>query len=139
MLGKILKNRIYLTMIIGVLIALVSFVCCFFIKNRAFFTIMFIVNICTNFLVSAIILLSNGSSSINFKWLALYLLTTLFILLIDVRIIGNIWDLNNYSNLMYVKNIELYLGLYSIYVLIMVLMGIYVVLRGINAKEKNTI
>ena len=136
---NILKNKTILTMLMGILIALVSFVISVFIDSRMVFTIIFIINICVNFIVSGIVLMSKNNFIINFRLIMLYLLTTLFILIGDVMMISHQWDLNSYSNLMYIKNIELYLGLYSIYVLVMVLLGGYALIKYYVGNSKTKI
>lgn len=138
---KIFKDYTYLSMLIGVFIAFVTFVTLFFVTSRGYFTIMFIVNIILNFTVAGFILLLNDKKtpSLRFKCLSLYLVSTLFFLIIDVVTINNIWNLDSYSNLMYVKNIELYLSIYSMFVLVMVLMSIYVVLKNLTNISKSNI
>lgn len=138
---KIFKDYTYLSMLIGVFIAFITFITLFFIKSRVYFTTMFIINIILNFIVTGLILLLNDKKTppLRFKCLSLYLVSTLFFLIIDVVIINNIWNLDSYSNLMYITNIELYLSIYSIFVLIMVLMSMYVILKNLTNISKSNI
>jgi hypothetical protein len=131
----IFKKPTYLVMIIATLLALISFITFFFVKNRIYFTIMFSLNIIINFFVSGFILLINDHelATTRFKNISIYLFITFFLLYLDVIVISSFWDLNIYSNLMYVTNIKLYLGIYAIYVLAMILISIYV-----SMKEKIT-
>ena len=59
----------------------------------------------------------------------------------DVIIVSNIWNLNVYTNLMYLTNIKLYLTIYSLFVLMMVLMSIYVMIKNykkITVRQEAT-
>lgn len=136
---NLFKNKMYLSMIIGTLFALISLLMLFFIKERIYFTIILILNIFVNFMITSFLLLvkDNISNSLRFKNISLYLLVTLFLMVMDVVIISNTWDLNVYSNLMYIKNIELYVSIYSLFVLIMTCMSIYVVLKSITNNKTN--
>lgn len=128
---KLLKDKIYLSMFIGFLFSLITCITLLFVKERIYFTIIFILNVIMNFLVTTLSLLldEKKNNTIRFKLIPLYLMTTLFFLILDIIIISNIWDLNIYSNLMYITNTKLYLGMYSVFVLFMVLMSIYVILK----------
>ena len=136
---NLFKNKMYLSMIIGTLFALISLLMLFFIKERIYFTIILILNIFINFMITSFLLLvkDNISNSLRFNNISLYLLVTLFLMVMDVVIISNTWDLNVYSNLMYIKNIELYVSIYSLFVLIMTCMSIYVVLKSIANNKTN--
>lgn len=128
---KLLKDKIYLSMFIGFLFSLITCITLLFVKERIYFTIIFILNVIMNFLVTTLSLLldEKKNNTIRFKLIPLYLMTTLFFLILDIIIISNIWDLNIYSNLMYITNTKLYLGMYSVFVLFMVLLSIYVILK----------
>lgn len=132
---KLLKNYTYLSMILG---AIVSVVCLstIFIKTQSHFSLIFIIQIITNFLITGVILLANDikETSLKFKNISLYLFVTFFFLLLDVIIAGLIWNLNNYSNLMYLTNIKLYLSIYSIFVIFMIIMSLYVIIKEISQK-----
>ena len=133
---NILKNKIYLSMIISVLVAVISFVSLIFIKNQTYFTIILIVNILINFLETGFLLLIEDGIALSFKFrlISLTLLATFFMMVMDVVLASFTWDLHSYSNLMYLTNIKFFIGLYSIFVIAMVLMAIYVVLKGIVSK-----
>ncbi len=134
---SILKDKIYLSMILGGLFSLILFGICIFVKERASFTVIFILNIIVNFIVTMLSLLFDDKKEIGirFKLIPLYLMVTLFVLILDVVAISNTLDMAMYSNLMYATNIKLYLGIYSIFVLIMVLLSFYVVLK--NKMDTN--
>lgn len=137
---KIIKNSNFWFMGIGILISLISVITFFFIKNRNYFTTMFVIDIIINFIVTSLILLTGDQTSINvkFKSMGLYLLITLFLLISGVLVISNFWDVNNYSNLMYVTNVKLYVGIYSIFVLIIILAAIFGLLKNGNLIRQKS-
>lgn len=133
---EILKNKTYLSIIISILLAIISFISLIFIKNQTYFSIVLIVNILVNFLETGFLLLVNdgASATLKFRYISLNLLVTFFLLVMDVVVASLTWNLNNYSNLMYLTNIKFYISLYSIFVLAMTLMAVYVVLKEIISK-----
>ena len=139
---KILKNYNYLAMIITLAISFISMLTFIFIKNRVYFTIMFSINIILSFLVLFMNLLfakKDESVSLKFKLISLYYFVMLFFLFMDLVIISNLWDLNVYSNLMYVTNIRLYLSIYALYVLVIIFISIYVLLKNNSTNNSNEI
>jgi len=139
MIKNTLKNKMYIVMILGTFISVVSFITCFFIENKTYFTSMFIVNVVINFLVTGFCLLVDDNNTKKFRCISLYLLTTLFFLLMGIIVINKTWDLMKYSTLMYVKNMQLYLGMYSVFVLVMTLLSLYAILKNNLISDKTSI
>jgi len=100
---------------------------------------MFIVNVVINFLVTGFCLLVDDNNTKKFRCISLYLLTTLFFLLMGIIVINKTWDLMKYSTLMYVKNMQLYLGMYSVFVLVMTLLSLYAILKNNLISDKTSI
>jgi hypothetical protein len=71
--------------------------------------------------------------------IAIYLFSTLILLVLSVFITGYTWDLSLYSNLMYIKNMELYLIIYGFFVLVMIGMSLYVVIKELTGSNKISI
>lgn len=138
---NLLKNKIYLSMIIGGFVALLSTISLLIVNTRTYFTIILILNIFVNFLITSFILLVKDEIATHnrFKNISLYLFITLSLLILDELIIKWKWDFNIYSNLMYIQNIQLYLSIYSIFVLIMICMSIYAVLKVKCSNNKTSI
>lgn len=136
---KYLKNYMNITIILGILLGLISFISLFFVKTQTYFTTMLIVNIVVNFVVIGFLLLfdSKVSNIIRFSKMIFYLAITWLLLLADMIVIANTWDLNNYNNLMYISNINLYFSLYSLFVIAMILISGYAILKSF--VKANTI
>ena len=107
---KLLKNKTFLSMIIGVLIAYISLITCFFVKNQTYFTIMFISNIVINFGVIIYNIVKYDLETEKFKSVtqAAYVLLTVVALVLDVVIMSSSWDMNLYDNVMYLSNYSAY-------------------------------
>ena len=90
-------------------------------------------------MVTGICLLVNDTNTKKFRCISLYLVTTLFFMFMSLLVINKTWDLMNYSTLMYVKNMQIYLGMYSMFVLVMLLMSIYAILKNSINDDKATI
>ena len=134
---KILKNYSYLVMGIGGLISLIC-LATFFIKTQSYFTTIFVIQVVVNFLVTGVVLLANDieKNALKFRNISLYLFVTFFVLMLEILIATLIWNLDNYSNLMYLTNMKLYLVFYSIFVLFMVLLSLYVIIKEKEPKSK---
>lgn len=134
---KILKNYSYLVMGIGGLISLICLATCF-IKTQSYFTTIFVIQVVVNFLVTGVVLLANDieKNTLKFRNVSLYLFVTFFVLMLEILIATLIWNLDNYSNLMYLTNMKLYLVFYSIFVLFMVLLSLYVIIKEKEPKSK---
>ena len=142
---KLLKNKMYLATLIGVLLNVISLITLFFVLNQTYFTIIFILNIMISFGLSSYVILSKEetNSLTKMKLTSLYLFITLFFLIMDIIVISNTWDMNVYANLMYVTNVKLYCFIYSIYVLIMILFSLYIHIKEIclinnEVRQKST-
>ena len=134
---NILKNKIYLSMIIGASIALLSTLSLLIFNEKTYFTTILIANIFVNFAITSFLILVKDvmTPAGRFKKISMYLFATLALILLDVLIIKNSWDLNIYSNLMYIQNIQLYISIYAIFVLSMICMAIYACLKSIALKK----
>lgn len=133
---KLLKNYSCLVMGMGTLVSLICLLT-FFIKSQSYFTMIFVIQVIVNFLVTGTILLANDiqKNSIKFRNISLYLFVTFFLLMMETIIATLIWDLNNYSNLMYLTNMKLYLSIYAIFVIFMILLSLYVIIREKESKS----
>lgn len=132
---KFLKNKIYLTLAVGILLSIVGLLTIILTNNTSIFSIVFASNIFINFLVTGLCLVYNENISIfsKFKLIGSYLLITLFTLFMEVIYMNKTLDMNVYSNLMYITNIKMYLGIYSLFILVMIATSIYMIIK---MKEK---
>lgn len=135
---NILKNYNYLSMIIAFTLSVLIFGSLFFIQDRTYFTVVFIVQILMNFLVTSVLMLGNLENNSKFKYIIIYLLSTFVLLLLNVVVICNRWDTTIYSNLMYITNIQLYLLIYFSFVFAMVLLMGYAFMKSYQKKEKKS-
>ena len=137
---KIFKNSTFLSMGIGVVLALISLITFIFIKNRVYFNIVYILNIVINFAVIIFNIATNEKNTIKFNSLTQsgYILVTLAILYIDLLVVSFVWDMNIYSNLMHVTNTSMYLIIYSILMLMILLMNLYNVITNDKNIQNST-
>jgi len=130
-MNNIFKNKAYLTILAGLIISITSLLSIFLISNKTYYTILFAANILFSFFTITFILLTNhiNKNTMKFKYISLYLLMTLSFLLVDIIVMSYRLNLSIYSNLMYLSNIQLYFGIYSIFVLFMTIISIYALIK----------
>ena len=57
---------------------------------------------------------------------------------LDLVVIYKMWDLGVYSNLMYISNMKIYLGIYAVYVIAVALVAIYGMLKKLLQDKPNS-
>ena len=135
---KIFKNSDYLVVIISLFIALITLVTLFFTSTKLYFSLVFGGLVVISFITSTFVLLHKSQTNDKLKLISLYLLINWVFLCLDTLIVSKIWDMNVYGNLMFVTNMNVYLGIYAIYVIAMALITIYGIIKSITHKNNST-
>ena len=135
---KFFKNIEYLTISIALFVLLVAFITFFFVRSKVYFSIMFSVLVLISFGMSAFLLLHKSETKEKMALTATYLLANLFIMCLDLVVIYKMWDLGVYSNLMYISNMKIYLGIYAVYVIAVALVAIYGMLKKLLQDKPNS-
>jgi hypothetical protein len=137
---KLLANKTYLSMTIGILISYILLVVCFFIKSTTAFTCIFLVNIIVNFGVIIYNSIKNDDETVKYKSLTqtCYVAITLLALVLDVFIVSKMWNLTNYDYYVYLGNAVLYLIIYSLLQVIILLMYVYYIIKDNTKRQDST-
>lgn len=137
---KILGNSTYLSMIIGVMIALITAITFIFVKSTIYFTIGLLINIITNFSVIGYNMMKYDNESAAFKSLtqAAYSGITVLFVILDMNIAAWVWDMSVYTNVMYLSNARMYVVFYLVFVLSMLFMNLYATLKEKTNRQNST-